>query len=204
MKSLSLVLNIVLAIAVAVLYVLHFSGEKQEIVSGCAPVNMVENDSVQTQTCPIAYINVDSLLRKYNFYSVLEDKMLSQYQAAEGEVARKEGAFMKEVEEFKKKEQSGGFLSQASYESQAKDLMQKEQTLAARKQEMSAELVKLQQGLDKQLLDSVNTYLKVYNAEKNYQYILNSVTFLHAEEAFNITNEIVEGLNQRYEASKEE
>ena len=55
-----------------------------------------------------------------------------------------------------------------------------------------------------QLRDSINSFLKVYNQDKGYDLILSNAGFdnlLYANPAFNITNEIVEGLNARYAPS---
>ena len=50
-------------------------------------------------------------------------------------------------------------------------------------------------------LDSINSFLKIYNKDKGYSLIISNTGFdnlLYADPAFNITNEIVEGLNARY------
>ena len=48
------------------------------------------------------------------------------------------------------------------------------------------------------------TFLKIYNKDKGYSLILSNTGFdnlLYADPAYNITNEIVEGLNKRYNPS---
>ena len=52
-----------------------------------------------------------------------------------------------------------------------------------------------------QLRDSINSFLKVFNKDKGYSLIISNTGFdnlLYADKAFNITDEIVEGLNARY------
>ena len=56
-----------------------------------------------------------------------------------------------------------------------------------------------------QLRDSINSFLKIYNKDKGYSLIISNTGFdnlLYADDAFNITDEIVEGLNARYNPSK--
>ena len=64
MKRLSLILNVVLIIAVAVLYVFHFSGPKT--------VAQEERDNTSVvaaaQTGNIVYINIDSVNKNYKKY----------------------------------------------------------------------------------------------------------------------------------------
>ena len=56
-----------------------------------------------------------------------------------------------------------------------------------------------------QLRDSINSFLKIYNKDKGYSLIISNTGFdnlLYADPAFNITDEIVEGLNARYNPEK--
>ena len=49
--------------------------------------------------------------------------------------------------------------------------------------------------------DSINAFLKEYNKTHGYSLIFSNTGFdnlLYAERAFNITNDIVDGLNSRY------
>ena len=68
----------------------------------------------------------------------------------------------------------------------------------------------LQQESDKnniQLRDSINAYLKDYNKDKGYNFIINNAgsnNLLYADPAFNITKEVIEGLNKRYVPAKSE
>ena len=51
--------------------------------------------------------------------------------------------------------------------------------------------------------DSITNFIKEYNATKGYDFILTRVgdEILYANEAYDITEEIVEGLNQRYKGT---
>ena len=56
-----------------------------------------------------------------------------------------------------------------------------------------------------QLRDSINAFLKEYNKGKKYDLILSNTGFdnlLYADSAYNITQEILEGLNARYVSPK--
>ena len=60
----------------------------------------------------------------------------------------------------------------------------------------------MQADNNKQLLDSVLNYLKVYNKDKKYSYILNAAEVLLGDETHNITKEVLVGLNARYSKEK--
>ena len=59
-------------------------------------------------------------------------------------------------------------------------------------------LLKWQADNNKQLLDSVMNYLKIFNKDKKYNYIFNAAEVLVGDESHNITKEILVGLNSRY------
>jgi len=60
----------------------------------------------------------------------------------------------------------------------------------------------LQAGNNKQLLDSLMSYLKIYNSNQKYDFIFNAGDVLVGPEATNITAEVLRQMNQRYQANK--
>ena len=81
-------------------------------------------------------------------------------------------------------------------------LVGEEQQIAKLDQELSGKLAQMQADNNKQLLDSVMNFLKVYNKDKKYSYILNAAEVLIGDEANNITKEVLTGLNARYAKTK--
>ena len=56
-----------------------------------------------------------------------------------------------------------------------------------------------------QLRDSINAFLKEYNKTKGYSMIISNTGFdnlLYADSIYNITREILDGLNARYSSPK--
>lgn len=193
-----MIINAVLFIAVVVLFVLHFSSKsscktESQKQSSKKAVNVQVNDD-------IAYINVDTLLKKYKFYEELESKLMEKQKGMESDLNRKSASFEKEAAEFQKKVQNNSFLSQESAQRQEQELMEKQQNLYKLREDLSNELMKESQGLEKQLLDTVTNFLKEFNSEGKYRYILNSATFLFGNEGLNITDTVAGILNERYSA----
>ena len=80
-------------------------------------------------------------------------------------------------------------------------ISQKQRDLQQLQEKLSNELQAENQKNSLQLRDSINSFLKIYNKDKGYSLIISNTGFdnlLYADPAFNITNEIVEGLNARY------
>ena len=107
--------------------------------------------------------------------------------------------------EFQKKIQNNSFLSQESAQRQEQELMEKQQNLYKLREDLSNELMVEGQNLEKQLLDTVTNFLREFNKDGKYRYILNSASFLYGNSYLNITDTVTSLLNSRYQpAAKKE
>ncbi len=197
MKNTSLVLSIVLFIAVAGLYILHFIGNK---ANGSGVDGANENGAASDLR--IAYIKVDSLVVNYDFAQEIHDGFTKQQEAFTKEYGEKRNKFESQAMAFQEKVQRGGFLTQERAMQERDRLVGEEQQIGKLDQELSAKLAQMQGENNKQLLDSIMNYLKTYNKDKKYSYILNASEILIGDEANNITKEVMIGLNARYAKKK--
>jgi hypothetical protein len=69
--------------------------------------------------------------------------------------------------------------------------------------ESENELASEQQKFLQSLQDSLNNFLEIYNKEKKYDMIINKSAILYAGKKFDITNDVINGLNKRYKKSAE-
>ena len=144
----------------------------------------------------IAYVEIDTLLAKYNFCIDLNEAMVKKSENVRMTLNQKATSLNKE---------NNAFLSQDRAQQEYNRLVKLEQDL----QELSN---KLQNGLMEennknslQFRDSINAFLKEYNKTHGYSLIFSNTGFdnlLYADSAFNITKEIVDGLNARYSPVK--
>lgn len=196
MKNTSLVVSVVLFVAVAGLYILHFSGSK---LSGAGKG---ENKDDASSELKIAYIKIDSLVVNYDFAQEMHDGFTKQQEAFTKEYGEKRNRFESQAAAFQEKVQRGGFLSQERAMQERDRLVGEEQQIGKLDQELSAKLAQMQADNNKQLLDSVLNYIKIYNKNNKYTYILNAAEVLVGDETHNITKEILVGLNARYTKAK--
>ncbi len=205
MKNLSIALNVVLVIAVVVLFILHFSSNKST-ESGSMGVNET-GDTLQAnanKSDDIAYIYVDSLLSGYKYYSVLEDKLRDKKSSLEASLNRKRKAFEDDYIKYMEKAQRGSFLSQERAREEEQRLAKDQENLMLYEQDINRELMEESQGLEAQLLDTVVNYLKEFNADKRYRYILNAGSCLYLNEGSDVTKVVITELNNRYESYLQE
>ena len=96
------------------------------------------------------------------------------------------------------------FATRERAEQEQMRLMKQQQELQALQQKLSDELASENQKNSLQLRDSINSFLKIYNQNKGYDLIISNTGFdnlLYANPAYNITQEIIDGLNARYTPS---
>ena len=152
----------------------------------------------------IAYVEIDSLLTKYNFWNDLNEQMIKKEENIRTTLNEKGKKLESEAKEFERKVQNNGFISRERAEQEQMRLVKQQQELQNLQQKLSEELAMENQKNSLQLRDSINSFLKIYNKTKGYDLIISNSGFdnlLYANPAFNITNEIVEGLNARYTPS---
>jgi len=198
MKNINYIINGILAIAVGVLFFLHFQTKTQPEAAGEV---VSVGDSVKFARLPIAYINVDSLLTNYNFAKDLNETLLRKQESSRANLNEKGKILEAEMADFQKKVQNNAFLSRERAENEQRRLMGKQQELQQLEQRLSNELMVEQQKMNEQLRDKINVFLKEYNKTKNYHLIISNTmndNVLQAKEAYNITNDVVKQLNELY------
>ena len=206
MKKISVIINIVLFVAVTVLYILFFTSKNNKsankIVSNVP--EFVSSDS--TQHLPIAYIDVDSLLQKYEFAKEEQAKLRSKEESSRLTLVQKTNDFQKDYIDFQKKLENGIYATRERAEQESQRLAKKQDDIRALEARLTDELYEQQQKINKQLKDSLNLALKNYSAEKDFHIILGSSTLtqnvLYATETYNATNDVANILNSRYVKKK--
>ena len=194
MKNLSIGLNVLLLIAVIVLYILHFSGNGKSTSNqgGTATVNA---------DAKIVYINMDTLLNNYTQSRELNEAFLNKLEANRTELNIKVKNFDREAAEFRNKVENNGFMTRERAEQAQMDLMIKQQNLQKLQQEMTENAQREQMEINRKLYDAITNFLTEYNKAKGFQLILSTTlggNVLFAQEGFDITNEVVSQLNEQY------
>jgi len=200
MKGSSLIVSVVLFVAVAVLYVLHFTGGN----SVSSNRNSGSKSSGSTNGLKIAYVKADSVILNYELSQDLHDDFSKKQEAYTSEYGTKRQSFEKEAAAFQEKLQRGGFLTEQRAVQERDRLVGKEQEIMKLDQELSNKLADIQQTNNQKILDNLMDYLKEYNETAHYDYIFNGANVLIGDEAHNITAEVLEALNEAYKAQKEE
>lgn len=196
MKNLSIVLNIVLLIAVAVLYVLHFTGK-----SGTA-VGESGQASSDPSGLSIAYVNSDSLLTNYDFFKDLEKKFMEKRDKLNAEYQNRAEGLQREIGNF---QNTAGNMTISQARAVEEDLRKKQQNLMMYQEQLGQQLMQEEAGMNADLYDKVSGYLQEYGKNKNLQIVLTYTKgsgVLYANDSLDITKEVIVGLNEAYQEEK--
>lgn len=207
MNKITIIVESILAAAVVALFVLFFTVNPH--------ARKVNNDEIVAsgELLPIAIINTDSILKHYTLAEEASDKLMASYEESTVKLDTKAKSLQKEVETFQKdvidfqrKVEANAFLSRERAESEQRKLQTKEQQLMAKQQDLenlrqklSADFMNEQAALTQQLQDSVQAYLREFNADGRYHLVLNDAVLLNKVAGYDITNEVIEALNARYQ-----
>jgi len=201
MKGTSSILGIVALVAVAVLYVLYFTGGNQPANNAAQQQTTAQADGGSLK---IAYVKADSVILNYELAQDLHDDFTKKQEAYNTEYGSKRQSFEKEAASFQEKLQRGGFLTEQRAIQERDRLVGREQEIMQLDQELSQKLAEIQSTNNQQILDSLMSYLEEYNETKNYDYILSGGEVLIGDKSHNITTEVLKALNERYSSKLEE
>jgi outer membrane protein len=196
MKNLSIVFNVVLGIAVAVLYYLHFSnspshGESKKEVKPKASVM----PKIQLKSTPLVYVNADSLWENFELVKKMRKEMEFEKKKFE---TKFEADYHKLEADYLALRDKAESLSQEEGMMKQQELMAREQKLTEFRQTESERLAKLEADKTDKIQKTITEYLTEQYSKSNYAYILGYSAgggILFANDSLEITTEVVDGLN---------
>ena len=153
----------------------------------------------------IAYVEIDTLLAKYNFCIDLNEAMVKKSENVRLTLNQKAKDLDRQKQEFQTKVQNNAYLTQERAQQEYNRIAKLEQDLQNLGNKLQAELMSENEKNSLQLRDSINAFLKEYNKTKGYSMIISNTGFdnlLYADSIYNITREILDGLNARYSSPK--
>jgi outer membrane protein len=200
MKNLSLILNAVLIVAVAVLFYLHFSakGSAKQGPAKAESVNIYQPD------VPIVYVNIDTLLNNYEYFKDMQDDFADKQSELEAELNNRSRQYEASAMDYQNKIQKGLVTRREAAELE-QQLLQEQQNLLQLRDQLTMQLQEEEQVSNRKLINAIMEYLKVYNEDLNYQFIFSNSfgdNVLFANEQLDITYSILPGLNAKYKAEK--
>lgn len=195
MKKLSVALFVVLSLAIIGLYILHFTGNKKSTnkdTSSTAPAGSV------------AYINIDSVIFKFDMFTDRRTELLSKQKSAEAELNSKGTQYQKNVQDYTEKANKG-LITRATAAQMEQSLTQQQQELVSLRDKLQSNLMEEEQVMNRQILEYITKFLDDNKADYNYQYILGKSfgsVILYSDNGLDITQKVLDAINLKYKSEK--
>ena len=199
MKNVNVLLTYLSLVAIVVLFVLHFS-QPAAVQNTQTPAS--SDVAIKSgERLPIAYVNTDSLLLNYKMAKDLNEELIKQQEDARTNLNEEARVLESSVVEHQRKIQDNGNLSLDRAKSEEYRLQQQNSKLTDLSNRLSNEIAEKQMKVSEQLRDSIVNFLEYYNTTHNYELILSNTlggNVLYAKKMYNITDDVLKGLNARY------
>jgi outer membrane protein len=207
MKNLSLILNGILAIAVAILFYqvhsLKSSGIQETSEASDLSVKPIIASNTTLADSKIAYINTDSINEHYayiaDFTKVIRTKKANLEAQLQGMTAK----FQQDYEAFQQSAQAG-IAPQAELMKTEENLKRQQQDLANKELQMQNLGIELEEK-NAELNRNVKDFLKIFNNGR-FDYVMSysdlMPTILLTNPKLDITPQVLQGLNAEYNAKK--
>lgn len=163
------------------------------------------NPEAEAPALRIAFVEIDTLMNQYQFcrdYNLVLNKKAENIQNT---LASKQRAFQQHYAAVQKKYESNGFTTRDELERAQNSLQKEQQNLAELEQRLANELAQENAKLTEEMRDSIQVFLKTFNKSKKFDFILTKQgdNLLLANPKYDITKQVVAGLNKRYKAKPE-
>ncbi len=193
--------NILGTLALAAMTTLAFTSCNKQ--NSQAENKSESNTKAAPTSLKIAYVEVDSIMSQYKFckdYSLILQKKGQNIQST---LASKQQALQAAAANFQQKVQQNAYTREQAEAIQA-GLQKQSADLQGLNQRLSNEFQVETEKYNAALRDSLRHFLNEYNKDKKYSLILSKAgdNLLYADKAFDITNDVVAGLNKAYKPIK--
>ncbi|HVT87167.1 MAG TPA: OmpH family outer membrane protein [Chitinophagaceae bacterium] len=195
MKNFLLVLNIVLLAAVGYLFYVQFTSKK----SGLVTINsqQAKDVVVAPNSFRIAYFEMDSVEKNFQMVKDVKEELNKKEDAMNNEIDNLNRTYQQKANNYQGKAQS---MTQSQSEMATQDLLQMQDQIKNRRQSLNQEYNDLVTRKMTDVRSKIEEFLKVYNKDKGYSYIISYEPglFYYKDTIYNITNDVVNGLNAMY------
>jgi outer membrane protein len=198
MKKISVVLYAVLFLAVAGLYLMHFTGDKK--------VKKVEPSGSQAESTAkgIAYINIDTVIFNFDMFVDRRNDLMAKQKSAEAELTTKGTQYERGAKDYQDKVNKG-LVTRATAAQMEQSLVQQQQELVSLRDKLQSNLMEEEQVMNRQVLEYITKFLEENKSDYNYQYILGKSfgsVVLYSDNSYDITQKVLDAINLKYKGEK--
>ncbi|MCJ7447540.1 MAG: OmpH family outer membrane protein [Bacteroidales bacterium] len=198
MKKLSLILFVIIFLAIAALFILHFTGNKNN--------NKSDNSGIVTEVPVqgIAFINIDTVIFKFDMFFDRREDLMAKQKKAETELNSRGSQYEKNAKDYQDKINKG-LVTRATAAEMEQGLLQQQQELVTLRDKLQSDLLEEEQVMNRQIIEYITSFLEANKSEYQYQYILGKSfgsVVLYGDSTYDITQKVLDAINKKYQAEK--
>ena len=200
MKNGLLVWNVILTIVAGYLVYAHFS---KKVNSTIAEKNEIKDSLAIHKQFRIAYFEMDSVQANTMLVKDVQAEIEKREKEYTGQLSQHEFAYRNKLQEYQQREKTGT-MTQPDYEKAKVDLKQLEDRLKNKRQELDQQYQDFVMRSQLSLKKSIEEFVAKYNETKHYSYIVSyeQGLFYYKDTVYNITTDLIKGLNDEYKSKK--
>jgi outer membrane protein len=202
MKNGLLVWNVILTLVAGYLLYAQFNRKGN---GKMAAKNAANDSSSINKPFRIAYFEMDSVQANTQLVKEVQGEIEKREKEYTGQLSQYESAYRNKLQEYQQKEKAGTMTTQADYEKAQVDLKQLEDRLKNKRQELDQQYQDFVMRSQLSLKKSIEEFVARYNETKQYSYIVSyeQGLFYYKDTLYNITTDIIRGLNDEYKSKKD-
>lgn len=196
-----LVLNIVLLLAVGVLFILFFTKNDK---AGKTVIKRSGVDSVAAwEHTPVAYFEMDSIEAHFIEFKKMQDEVLKNEKDMYDTINGLKATWQMQLQRFQEQESK---MDPEEVKNTRQALMEEDQRIKNKEKDLNQRYQQYYLNIQQGIILKIKNYCKEFNKDGRYSYIIanDPGIFYYTDTAFNITNELVKGLNEYYGKTKKD
>lgn len=195
MRNIALYLSILAVIGVGVLFYMVTTTSKPK------PPAAVRTDNNGPEF-RIAYFDIDSLQERYEYFSDVSGEIKNKEASVSAQLNSLQDTYQKRMRELQEKSAT---MTQSEGEAAQREYMSMQQKFQQRQAALEQDLKKQQLDMMTSVRNRIESFLREYNKSKGYAFILSyepGFMLYYRDSAYDITNEVINGLNADYKKDK--
>lgn len=191
------ILSILSLLLVATLAITSCSDKKD------APAQKVPAAKTAAGTLPnYRYVDADTVLAHYNLSKDFEEEMLRMQSNYDSEAKKHSTQLQSLQNSMQSKLQNNQYASEDAFKADQQRLANMGNSADQAMGKLQQNMLSTQERSAKVLNDSLQNFIKEYNKAHGYDAIFFKAATLYIDERLDITQEVIEGLNARYNKVK--
>lgn len=194
-----LILNIILLVAVGVLFFLFFNGKDKSTTNTIT--RSPSDTAVKWQRIPVAYFDMDSVEANFSLFKQMQTEVVKREAGINDTINQMRKAFQNY---YQKLQAQGASLSQRQRDSLGNELAQMDMEIKNRASELNQNYQAYYMSKQQEIVTLIKNYCKEFNKDRRYSYIIarEPGLFYYTDTTYNVTSELLKGLNAFYAKKK--